>query len=181
MLTCDGGGGHEHDGQPDGRGEDPVADVDYLGVVRRPEVQCFDRMAHSDVAVDAHGGEREDRDEHVVVVDGHHHLAQNVPKGPGPHQVVDALERQRAGDQGVGEGEVEDVDVCGSLHFCVSARKAWTYHQNCKRPTNTTTITLDQDPQNDCESAVSFALIIFLPLLFFSLSLLLFVVLLSLS
>lgn len=61
--------------------------------MRRPEVQRFDWVAHGDVAVDAHGGEREDRGEHVVVVDGHHHLAQHVPERPGPHQVVDALER----------------------------------------------------------------------------------------
>lgn len=60
--------------------------------MRRPEVQRFDGMTHSDVAVDAHGGEREDGGEHVVVVDGHRHLAQHVAKGPGPHQVVDALE-----------------------------------------------------------------------------------------
>lgn len=92
VLTSDGSGGHEHDRQPDGRGENPVADVDNFGVTRRPEVQRLDWVAHSDVAVDAHGGEREDGREHVVVVDGHHHLAQHVPKRPGPHQVVDALE-----------------------------------------------------------------------------------------
>lgn len=92
MLTSDGGGGHEHDRQPDGRGENPVADIDNLGVMRCPEVQRFDWVAHSNIAVDTHGGEREDRGEHVVVVDGHHHLAQRVPKRPGPHQVVDALE-----------------------------------------------------------------------------------------
>lgn len=92
MLTSDGSGGHEHYGQPDGRGEDPVADVDDLGVSRRSEVERFHRVAHSDVSVDAHGGEREDGGEHVVVVDGHHHLAQYVSKRPGAHQVVDALE-----------------------------------------------------------------------------------------
>lgn len=125
ILTSDGGGGQEHHRQPDGRGEDPVADVDDFGVTRRPEVQRFDRVAHGDVAVDAHGGQREDGGEHVVVVDGHHDLAHYVPKRPGPHQVVDALERQRAGDQGVGKGEVEDVDVGGGLHFSVSAQKPW--------------------------------------------------------
>ncbi len=95
----------------------------------RPEVQCFDRVAHSDVAVDAHGGEREDRCEHVVVVDGHHYLAQHVPKRPCPHQVVDTLEGQRAGDQGIGQSEVEDVDVGGCLHFSVSAQKAWIHYK----------------------------------------------------
>lgn len=92
-LTCDSGGGHEHDRQSDGRGQNPVADVDYLGVVRCPEVQSLDWMAHGHIAIDTHGGECEDGGEHVVVVDGQHHLAKHVPKGPGPHQVVDALER----------------------------------------------------------------------------------------
>ena len=136
ILTSDSGGGHEHDWQSDGRGENPVADVDYLGVVRRPEVQCFDRVTHGDVAVDAHGGEREDRGEHVVVVDGHHHLAQRVAERPGPHQVVDALERQRAGDQGIGESEVEDVDVGGRLHFSVSAQEAQIYHETTSTNTH---------------------------------------------
>lgn len=122
-LTRDGGGGPDHDRQPDGRGQNPVADVDDLSVVRCAEVQRFDRMAHSHVAVNAHGGEREDGRKHVVVVDGHHHFAQHVPEGPGPHQVVDALEWQRAGDQRVGQGEVKDVDVGGGLHFGVSAQE----------------------------------------------------------
>lgn len=80
-------------------------------------------MAHSDVAVDAHGGEGEDGGEHVVVVNGQHHLAQQVTKWPGPHQVVDALERERAGDQCIRQSKVEDVDVGGCLHFCVPADK----------------------------------------------------------
>lgn len=91
-LTCDNSGGHEHDRKSDGRGQNPVAHVDDLGVMRRSEVQRFHWVTHSDVAVDAHGGERKDRGEHVVVVDRHHHLAQHVPKRPGAHQVVDALE-----------------------------------------------------------------------------------------
>lgn len=127
-LTSDGGGGHEHDRQPDGRREDPVADVDDLGIARRPEVQSFDRVAHGNVAVDAHGGEREDGGEHVVVVDGHRHLAQHVPERPRPHQVVDALEGQRAGDQGVSQGEVEDVDVGGCLHFSVPVQRERAEH-----------------------------------------------------
>lgn len=92
MLTREDCGGHKHYRQPDGRGENPVADVDDLGVTRCPEVQRFDWVAHSNVAINAHGGERKDRGEHVVVVNGHHHLAQYVSKRPGPHQVVDALE-----------------------------------------------------------------------------------------
>lgn len=121
LLTRVSGGGHEHDGQTDGRRQDPVADVDDLGVARRPEVQRLHGVTHGHVAVDAHGGEGEDGREHVVVVDGHHHLAQDVSEGPGPHQVVDALERQSAGDHGVGQRQVEDVDVGGRLHLSVSA------------------------------------------------------------
>lgn len=93
MLTSGSSGGHEHNGQPNGGGENPVADIDNLGVAGCPEVQRFDGVAHSNIAVDAHGGESEDRGEHVVVVDGHRHLAEHVPKRPGPHQIVDALER----------------------------------------------------------------------------------------
>lgn len=119
MLTAFGCSSHEHDRQTDGGGQNPVADVDNLGIARRPEVQRFHRVANSDVAVDAHGCESEDGGEHVVVVDGHHHLAEQVPKWPRPHQVVDALERQGAGDQGICQSEVEDVDVCGCLHFGV--------------------------------------------------------------
>lgn len=122
-LTGDNSRCHEHHRQPDGRGENPVANIDNLGVARRPEVKCFDWVAHSDIAVNTHGGECEDRGEHIVVINGHDHLAQHIPKWPGPHQIVDTLERQRTGDQGVSQGEVEDVDVGGSLHFSVSAQK----------------------------------------------------------
>lgn len=119
-LMSHSSGGHEHDRQPDGRGEDPVAHVDNLGIARRSEIQCFDRVADGDVAVDTHCGEGEDGGEHVVVVDGHHHLAQDIAKGPGAHQIVDTLERKRAGDQGVCQGQIEDVDVGSCLHFSVS-------------------------------------------------------------
>lgn len=122
-LVGDGGGGHEHNRQPDGRGENPVADVDNLSIARCSEVQGFDRVTNGNVSVNAHGGEREDGDEHVVVVNGHHHLAQHVPKRPGSHQVVDALERQRAGDQSISQCQVKDVDVGGRLHFSVSGQK----------------------------------------------------------
>lgn len=118
-LVSHNGGGHEHDRQPDGRGENPVAHVDNLGVAWRPEIQRLDRVAHGDVAVDAHGGEREDGREHVVVVDGHGHLAEDVTKRPGAHQVVDALKWERAGHQGVCHRQVEDVDVGSGLHFGV--------------------------------------------------------------
>lgn len=78
-------------------------------------------MAHSNVAVHAHHGEGEDACEHVVVVDGDNELAQDFPKRPGVHEVLGALEGQRAGGQGVGKSQIEDVDVRGCLHLGVSS------------------------------------------------------------
>lgn len=112
-------GGHDHHGQADSRRQDPDTDVDDLGVVRSTEVQGFDRVADGDVTVHAHGGQGEDAGEHVVVVNGHDNLAQQLAKGPGPHQVVDVLEREGACGQGISQGQVEDVDVGGCLHFGV--------------------------------------------------------------
>lgn len=114
------GRGHNHDRQADGRRQDPVTDVDDLGVSRRAEVERLDGMADGDVTVHTHGGEREDAGEHVVVVDGEHHLAELLTKGPGAHQEVDALKGQRAGGQGICQGQVEDIDVGGCFHFRVS-------------------------------------------------------------
>ena len=76
-------------------------------------------MTNSDVAVHAHHGEREDAGEHVVVVDADDHFAQQLPEGPRAHQVLGALEGERAGGQGIGESQVEDVDVGGRLHLGV--------------------------------------------------------------
>ena len=115
-----GGRGQNHDGDPDGRGQHPVVHVDNLGIARRPEVQCFDRVAHGNVAVDTHSGEREDTGEHVVVVYGHDDLAQDVPKRPGSHQVVDALEGECTRDQGICQGQVKYVDIGGCFHLGVS-------------------------------------------------------------
>ncbi len=49
-------------------------------------------MANSNVAVDAHSGEGKDTGEHVVVINGHHDLAQNVSKRPCTNQVIHTLE-----------------------------------------------------------------------------------------
>ena len=76
-------------------------------------------MADSDVAVHAHHRECEDAGEHVVVVDGDDHFAQQLSEGPRAHQVLGALEGEGAGGEGVGEGQVEDVDVGGGLHLGV--------------------------------------------------------------
>lgn len=76
-------------------------------------------MADSNVAVHAHHGEGEDASEHVVVVNGEHSLAQQLAKRPRFHQVLGALEGQRAGGQRISQSQIEDVDVGGGLQFGV--------------------------------------------------------------
>lgn len=110
---------HDHDGDPNTRSQDPDAYVDQLGLGRCPEVQGFDRMADGNVAVHTHHGEREDASEHVVVVNGEHSLAQELTEWPRFHQVLGALEGQRAGGQRIGQGQIEDVDVGGGLQLGV--------------------------------------------------------------
>lgn len=67
----------------------------YLCLVRSPHVQRFDRVAHSHVPVHAHHRQCEGAGEHVVVVDGHHHLAQSVPERPEAQIQISALETSR--------------------------------------------------------------------------------------
>lgn len=111
---------HEHHRQADGRGEDPVADINDFGVAGSAEIQGLDRMADGDVAIHAHGAEREYAGEHVVVVYGDDDLAEDGSKRPCSHEVIDALEWQGTGRQGVGQSKVKDIDVGGRLHFGVS-------------------------------------------------------------
>lgn len=63
----------------------------YLCLVRCPHVQSFDRVTDSHVSVHAHDGQCEGAGEHVIVVDGHHRLAQDVPEGPETQEHVSAL------------------------------------------------------------------------------------------
>lgn len=88
---------HDHNGHPDGGGHHPDENVDDFGFYWRPELQGPHRVAHGNVAVHAHHGEGEDAREHVVVIDGDNELAQDLPKRPGVHKVLGALEGQRAG------------------------------------------------------------------------------------
>lgn len=113
---------HEHYGQADGRREDPVADVDDFGIAGGTEIQGLDRVADCDVAINAHGAEGEYAGEHVVVVYGDHYLAEDGSERPCSHEVIDTLERQGTGRQGICQSKVEDVDVGGSLHFGVSRK-----------------------------------------------------------
>lgn len=110
---------HDHDGDPDTRSQDPDAYINELGLGRRPEVQGLDRMADGNVAVHTHHRERENAGEHVVVVDGEHGFTQQFSERPRFHQVLGALEGQRAGGQRVGQGQIEDVDVGGGLQLGV--------------------------------------------------------------
>lgn len=64
----------------------------YLGLVRSPHVQRFDRVADGHVPVHAHHCQGEGAGEHVVVVDRHHRLAQSVPEWPEAQEHVGALE-----------------------------------------------------------------------------------------
>lgn len=119
-IICHFGHSQDHNGHPNRRGQDPDEHIDQLSLDWRPKPQCPDWVAHGDVAVHAHHGKGEDACEHVVVVDGNNDLAQDFPKWPGVHEVVGALEGQRAGGQGVGKSQVENVNVCGRLHLGVS-------------------------------------------------------------
>ena len=63
----------------------------YLGLVRSPHVQRFDRVADGHVPVHTHHCQGEGAGEHVVVVDRHHRLAQSIPKWPEAQEHVSAL------------------------------------------------------------------------------------------
>lgn len=78
-------------------------------------------MADSYVPIHTHHGEGKDTGEHVIVIDRQDHFAEQLPKGPGGHEVLCTLKGQRAGGQGISQGQVEDVDVCGCLHLGVPA------------------------------------------------------------
>lgn len=76
-------------------------------------------MAHSHIAIHAHHGEGQYACEHVVVVDGDEDLAHHLTKGPRVQQIVCILEGHGGGHQGIGQGQIEDVNVCGRLHLGV--------------------------------------------------------------
>lgn len=67
----------------------------YLCLVRRPHVQSFDGVTDGHVTVHAHDSQREGAGEHVVVVNGYHRLAQDVPERPEPQEHVGALKTSR--------------------------------------------------------------------------------------
>lgn len=66
----------------------------YLGLVRRPHVQRFDRVADGHISVHTHHRQGEGAGEHVVVVDRHHRFAQSVPKRPKTQEHVGALKKK---------------------------------------------------------------------------------------
>lgn len=69
----------------------------YLGLVRSPHVQRFDRVADGNISVHTHHCQGEGAGEHVVVVDRHHRFAQSVPKRPEAQEHIGAL--QTSGNQ----------------------------------------------------------------------------------
>lgn len=109
-----------HGRDPGGRRQHPDDHIDDLGLDGRAEIQGLDGVTHGHVAVHAHHGQCEDAGEHVVVIDGDEDFARHLAKRPGAEQVVRALEGHGGGDQGVGHGQVKDVDVGGCFHFGVS-------------------------------------------------------------
>ncbi len=96
-ILCHFGHSHDHNGNPNRRGQNPNEHVDQLSLDGCPKFQRPDWMAHSNVAVHAHHCKGEDACEHVVVVDGNDQLAQDFPKWPSVHEVFGTLEGQRAG------------------------------------------------------------------------------------
>lgn len=66
----------------------------YLGLVRSPHVQRFDRVADGHVPVHTHHCQGEGAGEHVIVVDRHHRLAQSVPEWPEAQEHIGALETE---------------------------------------------------------------------------------------
>lgn len=60
--------------------------------MRSPHVQRFDRVADGHVPVHAHHRQGEGAGEHVVVVDGHHRLAQSIAEWPEAQKHIGALE-----------------------------------------------------------------------------------------
>lgn len=76
-------------------------------------------MTDGDVAINTHHGKCEDAGEHIVVVYSDDHFAQRIAEGPRAQHVLGALEGEGDGGQGISQGEVEDVDVGGRLHFGV--------------------------------------------------------------
>lgn len=109
---------------PCSRGQDPDAHVYHLGLEGSAEIQGFHGVAHGHVAVHTHHGEGEDTGEHVVVVDGDEDLAYHLAEGPRVQKVVSALEWHRGGDEGVGECQVENIDIGGRLHLRVPVQYA---------------------------------------------------------
>ena len=88
-----------------------------------PHVQSFDGVADGDVAVHTHHGESEGAGEHVVVVNGDDHFAQDIPKGPEAQKDICSLEWQCGKDERISQSQVEDVYIGGRLHFCVPETK----------------------------------------------------------
>lgn len=127
------GAAQYHGGDPSGGRQHPDDHVDDLGLDRRADVQGLDRVAHGHVTVHTHHSQGEDTGEHVVIIDGDEHFAGHLAKRPGAEQVVGALEGHGGGDQGVGQRQVENVNVGGGFHLGVPLEEDKKTHMNNTR------------------------------------------------
>lgn len=73
-LVCHFGNCHDHDWHSNSGGENPDAHIDDFGLDRGTKLQCFHRVAHSNVTVHAHHSKGEDTGKHVIVVNGYDHF-----------------------------------------------------------------------------------------------------------
>ncbi len=79
-----------------------------------------DWMNHSQVAIDGHDSQAEDRRELVHRICRHDHTAQEGAKRPIGEHVLRGEERQPDDVELIGHSQVQDVDVGDGLHFGVA-------------------------------------------------------------
>ena len=79
-----------------------------------------DRMNHSQVAINGHDRQTENRRELVHGVRGHDHPAQERTKGPIGEHILRGEEGEPEDVELVGHGQVQDVDVGDRLHLGVA-------------------------------------------------------------
>lgn len=120
----------------------------YLGFVRSPHVQRFDRVADGHVPVHTHHCQGEGAGEHVVVVDRHHCLAQSVPKWPEAEKHVCALRNIQKSENEHGNtagGRTENSISSEIWLWTVSYSMRWKQIRAAKHET----ITPDNQPVTD--------------------------------
>ena len=120
----------------------------YLGLVRSPHVQRFDRVADGHIPVHTHHCQGEGAGEHVVVVDRHHCLAQSVPKWPEAEKHVCALRNIQKSENEHGNkagGRTQNSISSEIWLWTVSYSMRWKQIRAAKHET----ITPDNQPVTD--------------------------------